>query len=141
MKIVLCSDHAGYSLKEQIKDWLKNNYDVLDAGAFSLDKNDSYVDYAKQANKMVVENNCYGIYVCGSGVGMSIVANRHKGLRAAVCYSKDIALLSKQHNNINVLCLGANFVSYEDAKQIISAFLQTEFEGGRHQIRIENIDK
>lgn len=141
MKIVLCSDHAGFNLKQSLKKWLTLQHEVLDAGADVLEKLDSYVTYAKKANKLVTQNQCLGIYICGSGVGMSIVANRQNGIRAAVCYDKHIANLAKKHNNINVLCLGANFVDYENAKQIVSTFLQTDFEGGRHKCRVEDIDK
>lgn len=140
MKIVMCADHAGFELKEQLKSFLKDNYDIVDVGATNVDNNDSYVDYAKKANKLVVENNCFGIYVCGSGVGMCIVANKQRGIRAVMPASVELTEKSRQHNNANVLCLGARFMTLDDAKKIIEKFLSTTFLGGKYQDRLNSIE-
>lgn len=142
MKIILCSDHAGFELKQELKQYLTSkNLNIVDVGAEKIDSNDSYVDYAKKANRMMVEDiQNLGIYVCGSGVGMCIVANKQKGVRATNVNSVEIAKLSKQHNNANVLCLGARFIDSDTAKQIVDAFLSTQFLGGKHKQRVDSIE-
>lgn len=151
MKIVLCSDHAGFELKEKIKGFLcekssdfgsENALNVQDIGAKEYEKTDSYVDYAKLANKEIVQSNehCFGIYICGSGVGMNIVANKQVGIRSVLAFEKELAKLSREHNNCNVLCLGANFINFEQAKSIISTFINTNFLGERHEKRVESIE-
>ena len=140
MKIVMCADHAGFELKEQLKDYLSKSNDIIDVGANAIDNEDSYVDYAKKANKQVVDNNCYGIYVCGSGVGMSIVANKQRGIRAVMPASVELVEKSRQHNNANVLCLGARFMTLEEAKKIVDKFLSTDFLGGKYQTRLQSIE-
>lgn len=142
MKIILCSDHAGFELKQELKQYLTSkNLNIVDVGAEKIDSNDSYVGYAKKANRMMVEDiQNLGIYVCGSGVGMCIVANKQKGVRATNVNSVEIAKLSKQHNNANVLCLGARFIDSDTAKQIVDAFLSTQFLGGKHKQRVDSIE-
>ncbi len=142
MKIILCSDHAGFELKQELKQYLTSkNLNIVDVGAEKIDSNDSYVDYAKKANRMMVEDSQnLGIYLCGSGVGMCIVANKQKGVRATNVNSVEIAKLSKQHNNANVLCLGARFIDSDTAKQIVDAFLSTQFLGGKHKQRVDSIE-
>lgn len=138
--IAIGSDHAGYELKEKIKRCLKeNNKAYIDFGTNSTDSCD-YPDFAKEVSKYVSQNeNSKGILVCGSGIGVSIVANKTKNVRAALCYSSECAELSRKHNNANVLCLGARFIDFETAKEIIKSFLNTDFEGGRHLNRVNKI--
>jgi len=138
--IALGSDHAGYGTKEQIKrllDGLKEPYrDFGTAGEESTD----YPDWAHTVSTSVMSGECdRGILVCGTGIGMAIVANKHKGIRAAVCESVTAARLSRQHNNANVLALGARIIGWESVVDIIKAFLSTSYEGGRHDRRIAKI--
>lgn len=143
MKIIMCTDHAGLELKEQIKKYLlTKNYEIFDVGANVFDSEDSYVFYAKLANKEVVKDleNNIGIYVCGSGVGMSIVANKQKGIRAVDSWSEEIAQKSREHNNANVLCLGARFVTPKDAFKIVDKFLSTTFLSGKYKQRVDDIE-
>ncbi len=139
-KICIASDHAGYILKEKIKDFLiKRDIPIIDLGPFSADSVD-YPDYAKKVSKrLILKKSDIGILVCGSGTGMAITANKHKGIRAAQCYNKSSTILSRQHNNANVICLGARMVRNNEALKYISYFLNTKFEGGRHQKRINKI--
>ena len=139
-KICIASDHAGYILKEKIKDSLiKRDIPIIDLGPFSADSVD-YPDYAKKVSKrLILKKSDIGILVCGSGTGMAITANKHKGIRAAQCYNKSSTILSRQHNNANVICLGARMVRNNEALKYISYFLNTKFEGGRHQKRINKI--
>lgn len=138
--IALGSDHAGFSMKEQIKkllDDLKQPY--KDFGP-SNDASTDYPDWAHQVAGAVSDGQCdRGILVCGTGVGMAIVANKHKGIRAAACESVTAARLSRQHNNANVLTLGSRLTGWESAADIIRTFLSTSFEGGRHEGRIAKI--
>ena len=136
----MCADHAGFDLKEALKEYLSKSNEIIDVGANVVDNDDSYVDYAKRANKQVVDNNCYGIYVCGSGVGMSIVANKQRGIRAVMPASVELVEKSRQHNDANVLCLGARFMTVEEAKKIVDKFLSTDFLGGKYQARIQSIE-
>ncbi len=140
-EIVIASDHAGYDLKELIKKYLiESNFKVKDLGCNSHDSV-NYPDYAHQLAKYVLANQCRGILICGSGIGMSIAANRHKGIRAALCTSVDYAKLSRQHNDANVLILGARFIDQELAQNITDIWLNTAFEGGRHQQRVDLIEE
>lgn len=138
--IALGSDHAGYACKEQIKqllDGLKETYkDFGTSGEESTD----YPDWAHVVSIAVQSGQCdRGILVCGTGVGMAIAANKHKGIRAAVCESVTSARLSRQHNNANILALGARITGWESAIDIIKTFLSTPYEGGRHDRRITKI--
>lgn len=140
MKIALSADHAGFELKEILfKDLEAKGHNVTDYGSYSKESID-YPEFAYVAAKTVAEKNYkLGIIICGSGIGVSITANKVKGIRAANCCNKEMAVLSRQHNNANILCLGARFVTPEQAIEMVDAFLITEFEGGRHQVRVDKI--
>ena len=139
-KICIASDHAGYSLKEQIKDHLINKYvSIFDLGPYQ-NKSVDYPDYAKKLAKRVKDQKSdIGILVCGSGTGMAISANKTKGIRAAVCYNIKSTKLSRQHNNANVICIGARFTNKSIALKLVATFLKTKFEGGRHLRRVKKI--
>lgn len=140
-EIIIASDHAGYDLKEHIKEYLsEHNIKLKDLGCNSLDSV-NYPGYAHQVAKEVLANHSRGILICGSGIGMSIAANRHPGIRAALCNSVECGKLSRQHNDSNILVLGARFISNELAIEILETWLKTQFEGGRHQSRVELIDE
>jgi ribose 5-phosphate isomerase B len=140
MKIILGNDHAGYRLKEQLKNELQSaGHEVHDVGAYSEDSVD-YPDFAHQvAEKIELKEGEVGILICGSGNGVAMAANKHNGVRAALAWLPEIASLARQHNNANVLCLPARFISNEEAKDIVDAYLAAEFEGGRHERRVEKI--
>ena len=139
-KICISSDHAGYEIKEFIKEHLiKSKISIIDLGPF-LKKSVDYPDYAKKvSNRVSKRKSDIGILVCGSGTGMAISANKTKGIRAAVGYSIKSTQLSRQHNNANVLCLGSRLTKKKDIKKIIKIFLNTKFEGGRHKRRVKKI--
>ena len=145
MKIVLATDHAGFELKERIKEnLLSQNFEVKDFGALDYDALDDYPDFIIPAAKFISKNSSYlGIILGGSGQGEAMAANRIKGVRAAVFYNgpKDIVQLSRQHNNANILSIGARFLSLEEAMDTINLWLGTDFEGDRHQRRIEKLDR
>ena len=138
LKIAIGSDHAGFEYKEQLRSFLKE-YELKDFGTHSLDSVD-YPDFAHPVAENV-ENNHFdlGILICGSAQGVAITANKHQGVRAAVCWQKEIAVLSRQHNNANIICLPARFVSIEAAKEMVTIFINTPFEGGRHANRVNKI--
>lgn len=138
--IVLASDHAGYALKEVIKEFLiEKNFSFLDIGTDSPESTD-YPDWAHKASEKISSGECdRGILICGTGIGMSIVANKHKGIRAAVCESMTTARLARQHNDANVLAIGARVVGVEAAKEIVHVFLTTAFDGERHHRRVLKI--
>ncbi len=140
MKISIGSDHRGFKTKEAVKEFLKtNSHTVEDFGAFSEESAD-YPDFALKVGKSVASgNNDFGILICGTGIGMCISVNKVPGIRGAVCRNVFEAERSRQHNNANVLCLGADTTDLEQAKQIIRTFLGTSFEGGRHQRRLDKI--
>ncbi len=138
--IIIGSDHAGYKLKELIKGYLSEigeNY--KDVGTNSEESCDYPVFAEKVAKEVVSTENAKGILVCGSGIGVSIAANKVKGIRAALCMSSELAEMSRRHNDANILCLGARYIDFEAAKSIIKIFLSTEFEGGRHERRVQEI--
>ena len=139
-KIFISSDHAGYKLKEFIKLYLdKKKFKYTDLGPMNDDKVD-YPDYAHKVAKKVKTNKDYlGILVCGSGIGMNIVANRHKNIRAAQCFNLKSTKLSRLHNDANIITLGSRLLTEKNALNCISAFLNTKFEGGRHAKRIKKI--
>ncbi len=139
-KICISSDHAGYKTKEYIKNFLyKNKISLIDLGP-NNDKSVDYPDYAKKvANRLKLKKSDFGILVCGSGTGMAISANKIKGARAAVCFNKRSTYLSRSHNNANILCLGARLIKKNDIVKIVTIFLETKFEGGRHQRRVKKI--
>lgn len=138
IKIAIGADHAGFEYKEILKDFLKN-YEVKDFGTHS----ESSVDYPDFAHPVAaaVENGefTYGILLCGSANGVAITANKHQHIRAGLCWENEVAALVRKHNDANVLCIPARFVSEELAKEITTTFLNTAFEGGRHQNRVEKI--
>ena len=139
-KIYISSDHAGFKLKEDIKAFLsKKKLTFLDLGPYNADKVD-YPDYAHKLARKVKKNTKYvGILVCGSGTGMAISANKIKGIRAAVCYNLRSTRLSRQHNNANIISLGSRLISKKNAFKLVSIFLKTKFEGGRHLRRVKKI--
>jgi ribose 5-phosphate isomerase B len=138
--ICIASDHAGYDLKEYIKDFLiNNNLSVIDLGP-NTNLSVDYPEFAKKvARRVVLKKSDVGILVCGSGTGMAITANKTKGIRAAQCYNKVNTVLSRQHNNANVICLGSRMIKKNDAFKFVFSFLNTPFEGGRHKKRIKKI--
>ena len=139
-KIFISSDHAGFQLKEYIKSFLKKRkYSFIDLGP----DNDNRVDYPDYAHlvakKVEINKNYRGILVCGSGTGMNITANKHKNIRAALCYNVKSTKLSRLHNDANIITLGSRLLSKKNALNCISIFLKTKFEGGRHTKRIKKI--
>ncbi|TKB09087.1 ribose 5-phosphate isomerase B [Desulforhopalus sp. IMCC35007] len=142
MIIAVGADHGGYELKTKIIHWLtENGHTVSDVGCHSNDSVD-YPDYAEKVVQEIVSGTAkYGILICGTGIGMSIAANRHYEIRAANCFDENTAALSREHNNANVLCLGARVLSEETALNMVRIWLKTDFAGGRHTTRIEKFSK
>ena len=140
MIVGIASDHGGYTLKEQISEYLtRKDHTVKDFGAYSISSCD-YPDYANLVCDAVEHNEVkYGILICGTGIGMSMVANRNPAIRAGLCKDTQTAMLTRQHNNANVLCLGARVTDHAWITNIVDTFLTTEFEGGRHQKRLEKL--
>ncbi len=140
MKLSIGSDHAGYDLKKQIFEYLqKEGHVVIDQGTYNKDSVD-YPDFAEWVVKDVQNKEAdYGILVCYTGIGMSMAANKARGIRAALVGKVEDAVLTREHNNANVLCLSAKNTSVEDAFEIIKAFLSTGFAGGRHERRVEKV--
>ena len=138
--IPIGSDHAGFSLKEKVIQHLKKRgFETLDFGCFSEERID-YPDFGHPVASMVEENiGMKGILICGSGNGINMTANKHQGVRSALCWKKEIAELARLHNDANIITLPARFISDEEAIEMIDVFLTTEFEGGRHQMRVNNI--
>lgn len=138
--IALASDHAGFAFKEKTKELLTTlKIPFKDFGAQSAESSD-YPDFAHAAAVSVSQGECdRGIFICGTGVGMSIVANKHKGVRAAAVESVLAAEFARRHNNANVLCIGERLLKWEAAQKIITTFLNTGFEGGRHERRVNKI--
>jgi len=139
-KICIASDHAGFQLKELIKDFLINkNISIIDLGPIN-DKSVDYPDYAKKVtNRVKSKKSEVGILVCGTGTGMAISANKTKKIRAAVCYNLKSTRLSRQHNNANIIAIGSRLTKKNTALQLVSVFLKTKFEGGRHLRRVKKI--
>ena len=138
MKIALASDHAGFELKEAIKKYIVS-HEIVDFGTFSEESMD-YPDTGFQAAESVASGECdRGILICGSGIGMSIVANKVKGVRAALCLTTEFAKLARNHNDANILVLPGRFISHHLAGEIIRVWLSADFEGGRHRRRLEKI--
>lgn len=138
--IGLCSDHAGFELKEQVKTWLESKgLSYQDFGTHSTDSCD-YPDYAHPMAQAVEAGNVYpGIAICGTGNGIGMTLNKHQGIRAALCWNAEIAQLARAHNDANVLVMPGRFISWDEAEKILEVFFATEFEGGRHQRRIDKI--
>jgi len=139
-KIILASDHAGFNLKESIKKFLlKKRKKILDLGT-NNSKSVDYPDFAHLlAKKMKNNNNQFGILVCGSGIGMDMTANKHKNIRAALCYNIRSTKLSRQHNNANVMAIGSRLTRKNVALKCVSTFIKTNFEAGRHKKRVKKI--
>ena len=139
-KIAIGGDHAGYEYKGIIIDLLENmDKEVKDFGAFSSDSVD-YPDFAHPVSSAVEEGEFdLGVLICGSANGVAITANKHAGIRAAICWNTELAALARQHNNANIVCLPARFIESELAKEIVKTFLDTEFKGGRHERRVSKI--
>lgn len=141
-KVALSADHGGYQLKQEIFDYLKSkNYELIDLGTDS-DESVDYPEYAAKAANCVLsgEADC-AVIMCGSGIGISITANKFKGIRAALCHDSYTAKMCRLHNNANIMAMGGRITTIDRAKDMIDLFLETEFEGGRHQRRIDKIDK
>lgn len=141
LPIAIGSDHAGYEYKQQIIEWLQNSHFVVkDFGTHSLASVD-YPDFAHPvANSVQNGEAAFGILLCGSANGVAITANKHQGIRAGLAWNKEVAKLVRQHNNANIICLPSRFVTIDEAIDMLNIFMQTNFEGGRHQMRVEKID-
>ena len=140
MKIVIGADHAAFEMKEMVKNLLHlKNIEVIDVGTHSAERCD-YPDYAAKLSKEVLDHNLTGILLCGSGIGVSIVANRFKGIRAALCRSPLDSEMARKHNDANVLCLGARSNTEAEIKSIIESWLSHSFEGGRHSDRLKKFE-
>jgi ribose 5-phosphate isomerase B len=142
MRLALGCDHRGLELKDKVIDYLKaKGHTTEDLGCYSTEAAD-YPDYASAVAESVASGQAgYGILICSSGIGMCITANKHKGIRAALCCGPELALRARRHNDANVLCMGADFISVEEALKTVDNFINTTFEGGRHQRRLEKIEK
>jgi ribose 5-phosphate isomerase B len=140
LKIAIACDHAGFDYKEALKQHLKKEgFDVTDYGTNSLDSVD-YPDFVHPLAKSIVNaENQFGILICGSANGVAVTANKYAEIRAAICWADELASLCRQHNNANVICIPARFVSLETAIDMTNIFLNTAFEGGRHQTRVDKI--
>ncbi len=140
MKIAISSDHAGVQYKKALVEFIQGlGLKIEDLGPYTEDSVD-YPDFAhKLAEKVLNKEADLGIVLCGTGNGVAMAANKHQGIRAGLCWNKEIAALIRQHNDANILAIPARFVSVEEAKEIVKAYLETPFEGGRHQRRIDKI--
>ena len=135
LKIAIGSDHAGFEYKQALAENLKA-YNVKDFGTYTTDSVD-YPDFAHPVARAVESGETdFGVLVCGSANGVAITANKHQDIRAAICWNEELAALARQHNNANVVCIPARFISLDMAKKIVDVFLATEFEGGRHAGRV-----
>lgn len=140
MKIAIACDHAGFEYKEKLVDYLKNKgYEVKDFGTHSPESMDYPDAVHPLASAVEAGESDKGIVLCGSGNGVSMTANKHQGIRCALCWNLEIAWLARLHNDANVCAIPARFISYEEAEEIVTRFLTTDFEGGRHQRRVEKI--
>ncbi|HMP99289.1 MAG TPA: ribose 5-phosphate isomerase B [Cyclobacteriaceae bacterium] len=140
MKIAIGSDHAGFDYKEKLKLYLEaQGFSITDFGAASADSVD-YPDFAHPVADDVEKGNSeLGVLLCGSANGVAMTANKHQGIRAAICWTEEIASLARQHNNANIICIPARFVDLSLAEKMLSKFINTPFEGGRHQNRVNKI--
>ena len=141
LRIAICNDHAGFELKNKVIEYLKSKNTLLlkDFGAYSAESSD-YPDYAHpMANAVESGEFDFGVSICGSGNGISMAVNKHQRIRAALCWRDDIVALARQHNDANVLSLPARFISDSEAFEMIDTFFTTDFEGGRHQRRVDKI--
>ena len=139
-RVLIASDHAGYKLKKILIEKLQGKIKFDDLGPFSENPVD-YPDYAKKLSKKIdLKKDLLGVLICGSGIGMSMVANRFKNVRAALCMNNKMSILSRQHNNANILVLGSRLISEQEAIKCLLVFLKTKYEGGRHQARLDKIN-
>lgn len=137
--LIIGNDHAGTDLKNVLVDWAKGqNMEVINHGTDGVDSVD-YPDFAKAVCKDLNSKNALGVLICGSGNGIAMTANKFKHIRAAICWNTELASLARQHNNANVLVLPARFISEQDGLDILKSFLSAEFEGGRHERRVNKI--
>lgn len=142
MKIAIGCDHGGFELKEQLRRYLSaNGHEVIDCGTDSVESV-HYPVFAKMVAKNVLSGRAeFGIVICTTGEGVSITANRFKGIRCGIAYNDEVTRLMRAHNNANIISFGARFISLEDAIKRVNIFLSTKFEGGRHQVRVEMLDE
>ena len=140
IKILIASDHAGFVLKNKLMDHFKNKFEFTDFGTNSEESVD-YPDFAHKLASEISFKNLTGVLICGSGLGMSMVANRYKNVRAALCFNENMAKLSRQHNDANILVLGSRLISYDEAIKCFNMFFKSEFDGGRHQARLEKFNR
>ncbi len=139
-RILIASDHAGFELKKTLLDKLEEKLGLIDLGTFS-DKSVDYPDYSKKLSQDISSKKFdRGVLICGSGIGMSMSANRFNNVRAALCMNDEMARLSRQHNNANILVLGSRLISSQEAIKCLLVFLETKFEGGRHQARLDKLN-
>ena len=139
-EILIASDHAGYNLKKILIQELQGEIKFDDLGPFSEDSVD-YPDYARKLSKKIdLKKDLLGVLICGSGIGMSMVANRFKNVRAALCINNKMSMLARQHNNANILVLGSRLISEQEAIKCLLVFLKTNYEGGRHQARLDKFN-
>ena len=139
-EILIASDHAGYKLKKILIQELQGEIKFDDLGPFSEDSVD-YPDYARKLSKKIdLKKDLLGVLICGSGIGMSMVANRFKNVRAALCINNKMSMLARQHNNANILVLGSRLISEQEAIKCLLVFLKTNYEGGRHQARLDKFN-
>lgn len=140
MKISIGCDHGGFALKEQVAEHLKQlGHEVVDCGAYSTDSCD-YPEFGAKAARMVADGQCQrGVVICTTGIGISISANKVKGIRCALCMNTDMAMMTRKHNDANMIAMGAKYVTPQLAFEMVDIFLATDFEGGRHQIRVDKL--
>ena len=139
-EVLIASDHAGFKLKKKLIEELQGEIKFEDLGPFSENSVD-YPDYAKKLSKKIdLKNDLFGVLICGSGIGMSMVANRFKNVRAALCMNNKMSILARQHNNANILVLGSRLISEQEAIKCLLVFLKTNYEGGRHQARLDKFN-
>lgn len=140
MKISIGCDHGGFALKEQVAEHLKQlGHKVVDCGTYSTDSCD-YPEFGAKAARMVADGQCQrGVVICTTGIGISISANKVKGIRCALCMNTDMAMMTRKHNDANMIAMGAKYVTPQLAFEMVDIFLSTDFEGGRHQIRVDKL--
>jgi ribose 5-phosphate isomerase B len=138
MKIYIASDHGGFSLKQGLIE-SEPEFEWCDLGAYDEERSE-YPDLADKLCKEVIANDGLGILVCGTGIGMSMRANKYQEIRAALCWSEETGQLAKAHNRANVICLGGRFIDLETARKILKAYISADFEGGRHVSRLEKVN-
>lgn len=141
MRIAVGSDHAGFKMKQEIIDYLKGkNIEVIDVGTYSEESVD-YPDIAQKVAKTVLDLNCFSVLICGTGIGMSITANKFKGIRCALCYNEYVAEYARRHNDANIIAFGGRTMDIVEVKKMLNIFIKTPFEGGRHERRLNKIKK